>query len=539
MDRIEDRGVAREKSVRAEKSGRTRGEHAELLKKTSTAKAELATGDRPRRFAWVTAGLIVLALAAAIVDVGRERQRSIETGDAAIQALARVSDALWLADEARIHALLARLRVELRTGADWIGTGSVEGGAADPSAPRRRDTLLRRAIEGAPDVQSIDLVVAGPDGLVSVRVGPAIGPPGDLQGDEEGEVDAKTFWYSDVVQQAVEANGRRVARSAVEVVPGDVEGRARVRTVIALHDVDEIIQGVLIATIDLAPLASRLTSLSGAHLRFAVVTPDGARIGQAPHAPQGDIGPLLGEAGIANDAPEIVASDDFRSLVRPASRSGDEAVDLVFWLERDAPPSLIAAAGGSPWLAVIVSLVLLEGALLAWSRDRSTEPGPIATTARLRARSAARDEPVETGLFPLSDPSPSEGCELSVRHERFVLREWLSDVRGCLEREAATRGLTLDLRCERSLPLEVDQDPLWLGGLVVSLGREALDATRASRVALEVTGEGESGLRFQIDAGETDLESVVGMEVIAARLGATLEVSGRGRLAVVVPSAVA
>ena len=126
-----------------------------------------------------------------------------------------------------------------------------------------------------------------------------------------------------------------------------------------------------------------------------------------------------------------------------------------------------------------------------------------------------------------------------IRRERFVLRDWLADVRGCLEREAATRGLTLDLRCERSLPREIEQDPLWLGGLLVSLGREALDATRESRVALEVTGESDSALRFEIDAGDTDLAAVKGMHVIAGRLGAELDKRGPGRLAVVIPGTVA
>lgn len=124
-----------------------------------------------------------------------------------------------------------------------------------------------------------------------------------------------------------------------------------------------------------------------------------------------------------------------------------------------------------------------------------------------------------------------------VRNERFVLREWLADVRGCLEREAATRGLTLDLRCERALPREIEQDPLWLGGLLVSLGREALDATCSTRVALEVTDEGGDQLRFEVDAGDTELAPAAGMSVLAGRLGATLEGPRRGRIAVVVPSA--
>ena len=541
MDLEAHREVARAKSRRIGTFALTRGEHADVVKKTRTAQAVVANGSRPRRFAGLVAGLIVLAIAGSAYDLARDRKRALEAGDVALQSLARVSDALWLADEARIHALLARLRVELRTGATWTGTGDIENGATDPSAPRRRDTLLRRAIEGAPEVQSIDLVVAGPQGLVSVRVARELDPQATGEAAGEPEADAKSLWYSDVVQRAVEANGHRVARSAVALLPGDVEGRVLARTVIALHDVDEVVQGVLIATIDLEPLASRLASLSAEDLRFALVTQDGARVGQPPHAPRGEVASLLGEAMVANDAPEIVESEGLRSLLQPVTRSGDEPPDLAFWLERDAPPSILAAAAGSPWLAVLVSLALLEGALVAWSRDRSAGPGSVAAApgSRLRSRSVLDDETSGMSRSQSLDPGQSQDDEIAVRQERFVLRDWLADVRGCLEREAATRGLTLDLRCERSLPREIQQDPLWLGGLVISLGREALDATSASRVALEVTAEGESSLRFQIDAGDTDLEPVVGMDVIAGRIGATLEQAGRGRLAVVVAASIA
>ena len=134
-----------------------------------------------------------------------------------------------------------------------------------------------------------------------------------------------------------------------------------------------------------------------------------------------------------------------------------------------------------------------------------------------------------------ADGATDEG-DAPIRPERFVLRDWLADIRGCLEREAASRGLTLALRCEKSLPREIEQDPLWLGGLVVALGREALDATSASRVALEVWADADADLRFELDAGESDLTAGSGMGVIAERLGASLESSGRGRIAIVVPS---
>ena len=199
----------------ASEARRREGEHVKVVKKTRTAKTATRAGSRPRRLAWLSAGLFVATLGAGAFDLMHDRNRSIEAGDAAMHTLARVTDALWLADESRIHALLARLRVELRSGESWTGTGSVDDGAADQSASRRRDTLLRRAIEGAPEVRSIDLVVAGPNGLVSTRVEPEAGPRSAAEDDNERDARAKALWYSDVVQQAVEAKGRRVARSAV------------------------------------------------------------------------------------------------------------------------------------------------------------------------------------------------------------------------------------------------------------------------------------------------------------------------------------
>lgn len=520
-----------------------------MVKKTGASRTKITGEIGPRALAWASVGLLLACSILAGLDLVRERDRAIEVGDAAMQDLARVVDALHQADEARIHALLARIRIELRSVGSFARLGAADQGAADPASARQRDTLLRRALEGTDDVRSIDLLVAGQEGLARVRVEPEAQPMPELEDASERDARAKALWYSDVVQRAVEANGRRVARSAVARAGAEVGGAATVQTVLALHDAEEVVQGVLIATIDLVPLASRLGSLSSPSTRFALITPDGQAIGTPSHAPKGPIASHLREDGLVSEPrPEIAASDGLRSLVVPASPSEVGAPELAFWLECDAPPSLVVAAAGSPWLAVLAVSTLLSATLFARDRDRTRTPEGVdwktsvssrASSAAPSARAAqaldARAEAV--GTRP-ADPAPARG-ESPVCSERFVLRDWLADVRGCLEREAATRGLTLDLRCERTLPREIRQDPLWLGGLLVSLGREALDATSASRVALEVTEAGEDRLRFELDAGDTVLEAETGMEVIAGRLGATLEEVGRGRISVVVPASLA
>lgn len=513
-------------------------------------------GSGLRRLILASAGLVVLCAALATLDLRSERARSIESGDAAIRALARVAAALREADEARIHALLARLRIELRSNGLWTGLEPVgeSGSAAAVAAARQRDTLLRRAIEGSDDVRTIELVVAGPKGLVSASVG-SEGGSGVAQislaeADADPAARAKARWYSPVVQEAARANGRRVARGSAVRASGPSGDAATIEVVLAMHDAEDLVQGVLIATIELAPLANRLGGLASAATRFALVLPDGSSIAPSLHAPRGSITALLGPDGqISGEAAEIVEGDGLRSLLEPVPMVEADGVELGFWLERDAPLPFGQAAMRSPWLATLFALTLLTLTLFRWDRDRATRglaagaaacvpvtrPAPVETRAAEPSASRQVEAPGSAARnleAPAADPEP-----LPVRHERFVLREWLADVRGCLEREAATRGLTLDLRCERALPREIEQDPLWLGGLLVSLGREALDATNSTRVALEVTGEGSDRLRFEIDAGDTDLAGAAGMGVLAVRLGATIEATRRGRIAIVAPSA--
>jgi hypothetical protein len=523
-------------------------EHAIVAKKTGASRTVITGGSGPRRLAWAAVGLLVAAIGLGGLDLANDQKRAIESGDASLRELARVADALRQADEARIHALLARLRIELRSTGSWTRMGMADASASDPAVLRQRDTLLRRALEGTDDVRAVELLVAGSTGLYSARVEPD-GGPSVADEAEQRDARAKVLWYSDGVQAAIAANGRRMTRGAITHGGAENAGGATVQTVLALHSADEVVQGVLVATVDLVPLANRLGSISTGSTRFALVTPDGQILGTPSDAPIGPIAALLGEEGLAPEIPAaVVAGDGVRSLLMPASGTDEGPVELAYWLERDAPPSLGRAVVGSPWLAVWAALTGLAAASFSWGRDRArlsvgagtTVSGfPRGAVSSRASRAASMSSGARAGAHLEPGDPEAEPGEVQVRPERIVLRDWLADVRGCLEREAATRGLTLDLRCERSLPREFRQDPLWLGGLLVSLGREALDATRASRVALEVTESDGDRLCFEVDAGDTELEAVSGMQVIAERLGATLEGRGRGRISVVVPALLA
>ncbi len=526
-----------------------------MTRQSGRVRTGLTGGSGLRRLAWASLGLIAVCIGLAALDLRTERSRANEEADAAMRELARVAEALREADDARIHALLARLRIELRSSGTWkeLEPAGEERSAAAVAAARQRDTLLRRAIEGSDDVRKVELVVAGPKGLVSAAVGSEGDPTAEIAAAADGDADAraKARWYSQRVQEAVEANGRRVARGSVLRGPGESGDDAAVEVVLAVHDAEDLVQGVLIATIELAPLARRLGSLASATTRFALVLPDGTPIAPSQHAPTGSIAALLAADGrLPGEAGSIGEGEGVRSLLMPlVSREGGPAL-LALWLESDAPIAFVSAALRSAWPPALLALGLLTLTLFAWDQDRSKgnagpelaaqtpmRPRP-APSARVAAMPASPDSLDPGAAMRSGEASATDSDALpEVRHERFVLRDWLADVRGCLEREAATRGLTLDLRCERVLPREIEQDPLWLGGLLVSLGREALDVTRSSRVALEVTGEGEDRLRFELDAGDTELASATGMQVIADRLGATLEGRSRGRIAVVVPSA--
>ncbi|MBY0399649.1 hypothetical protein K2X89_05095, partial [Myxococcota bacterium] len=289
---------------------------------------------------------------------------------------------------------------------------------------------------------------------------------------------------------------------------------------------------------------TRLASLSTEAVRFSLVTAEGARIGgRATAAPERIAAGIAALGGEEDGAPASIDEEGgLRSLVRPASPRDEHGSSTYLWAETDAPTALLMAGLFGPWPLVVGGLGLLGAVVWLREGDRAAGEGARAPAARAGGRSSRGSLAAESHTTRSRVGGDSEGVDgetPTIRRERFVLRDWLADVRGCLEREAASRGLTLVLRCERTLPREIEQDPHWLGGLLVSLGRDALDATRATRVALEVSGGAGGDLRFDLDAGAADLEPVGGMGEIASRLGGSLEKTGRGRLALVLPDALA
>lgn len=522
-----------------------------MAKQTKSKTGAAGGAARPRKTPILAGGLLLAAIAVAGLDLVRERSAALASGEAELQATGRVAEALVGAEDARIQALLARLRIELRSNGGFAAFGAAGEKGVDAGIVRRIDNLLRRALEGTPEIVAFDFVVAGQDGIQGLHFDPATAPLREVESGSEAADRAKELWYADEVVEAVEAKGRRIVRGAVTVEAFGEGQRALARAVIALHDDEDVVQGALVATLDHVPLGTRLASLSTEAVRFALVTGQGARIaGTAEVASESvanRVAAALAVEADAEAAPAIAAEGGVRSLVRPASAEDTGGGALYFWIETDEPAPLWRAGLLGPWPLALAGLGLLVGVSVS-------RPGAIAGAAgtpmaaargvgRAAAALASRRPAAEQNGSALdgagSGAEGSEGDEPAIRRERFVLRDWLADVRGCLEREAASRGLTLVLRCDRALPREIEQDPHWLGGLLVSLGREALDATSATRVALEVRGGDDRALRFDLDAGEADLEPVGGMTAIAGRLGGAFEKGARGRLALVIPGALA
>ncbi|MHA7837552.1 MAG: hypothetical protein ACX98W_08855 [bacterium] len=154
------------------------------------------------------------------------------------------------------------------------------------------------------------------------------------------------------------------------------------------------------------------------------------------------------------------------------------------------------------------------------SRDRADEPGRVDGGSD-RGRVGEAGEADRTG------PTEGDGADgphaPPIAHEIFVLRDWLADVRSCLERDAARRGLRLEMRCARSLPKQLESDPVALGGLLVALGRDALDATADEQVAIEVLEGAQATLRFEIRGGSSALTPLPGLEAVAVDLGVAFD----------------
>ncbi len=233
--------------------------------------------------------VVVGACAWAARDVAfRLDQRRVQSSEL-IRDLSGMANRLYLADEARIDGLVERLRVELRAQELWSDSETVvalgtPGDERTQIDARRLRGVLRRGLTANEDVSALELIVAGHDGLSTFRLerGSA-GEQPEVLDSAAREGIAKALWYADEVRRSVVSAGRRVERSdlAFERI-GDAE-HPIIRVAIGLHDPAELVQGAVVASINVGALAARLETIPAADARITLLMADGGRL-TAPSA---------------------------------------------------------------------------------------------------------------------------------------------------------------------------------------------------------------------------------------------------------------
>ncbi|MAG33444.1 MAG: hypothetical protein CL908_21415 [Deltaproteobacteria bacterium] len=492
-----------------------------------------------RRSALALVGLTLVGLATwAVLDVSADEKHQRAVANAALQDLTAVAGALFAADEARFAGMLERARVELRAQGLWQNkkAGSEPGVEAwEDVEGRRLAASVRRALGASEGVLALELVVAGHDGLWSWRFEQdALPAPAAGSDPRERERMAKALWYADEVLRAVASNGRAVEWGDIVFEPVSDAGRVVLRVAIGLHAPGELVQGALVASLDLGGIAGRLEGLAGRGFQLSVLTPDGRRPAAALATADSyaRAAALAARAVGSTESAEVFVADGQLVYGAPLAHVDGSIANLLMLAETPVPPSGASAWLATPWLPCLIALALVS-TLASVLLLSSTNPRPLSPSSGQGAVAGEACDASEEGAEDGAIPAP----EIVVTREGFVLREWLADVRSCLEREAATRSLRLDLRCEKSLPAELDQDPAWLGGLVVAMGREALDTASGGWVSLEVAEDVDDTLRFEIAAADSRLGPVCGMQEVAERIGGHIEEGREGRMALVVPQA--
>jgi len=464
----------------------------------------------------------------AALDVGRQAERTRETRVESLESVARTANLLFQSEEDAIDGVLSRLRLEFRAQGAWNPdqpSAPIEGKTAPAVVPideRRLRGLMHRAIADSELLGALDLVIAGHDGL-SIRRVERDGTKSRSRewSEKEREANAKALWYAEEVRRAVTSRGRRIERGEL-VFEGEIP-RPLLRVAVGLHEASEVVQAVVVGSVDLSRLATRMAVLSPANGRVTLVNAEGRALD--PARAEGDVARGLIDLAMRIGSSET-PSDVFEAgprlvLGTPLANRNGGASELLLISEVDAPASGWAAWRTTPWPAALVVVSFMAVlALAGLIRSKSFAGAAI--------RTATTDDMETVDVEQDGTAAPSE---------TFLLREWLADIRGCLERDAASRGLSLDLRCERAMPDRVVSDSAWLGGLVLAMGREALDAAAEDRVLLEVFEDAGETLRFEVDAGGASLAPIGGMSQAANRVGGRLETMPEGRLALVVPAA--
>ncbi|MGB0622036.1 MAG: hypothetical protein ACPGVZ_21420 [Myxococcota bacterium] len=464
-------------------------------------------------------------------DVTSSEARQRDAAERDLVALADVVNALFLGEEARIDGELARLRTELRAQDAWAEPGAFEADAPDTTTdatPGDRDSIdgrrlkaaLRRALTHIDAFASIEVVVAGHDGLRLVGVDRD--EEGRARGSDWGPAErdgiAKAYWYAGEVSSAVESAGRRVERGEISF-EGVVE-RPVIRAAVGLHEPGDLVQGVLVAAIDLTELSARIAEVIPTDQRMTLLSAEGRPLdpGARDQATLERLRALTTRVFGEPDGMQVFEADGALVLGRPLVRADGGVATTLALLEVEAP-----LTGAAAWLAGLWPVVLALFTLVAGCAVFFIFRAPASGSNRART----------------SDSSGAgEGLEPAIElvSEKIDLRDWLGDIRGCLEREAATRGLAIDLRCEKSMPPEFESDPGWLGALVVAMGREALDATAEEKVLVEVLEDAGDTLRVQVEAGGVELRPIAGMNEVALGFGGRFEARAAGRLVLIVPS---
>lgn len=520
----------------------------------------------------VLALTLVVVVGVAVRDLQARRAAHQQTESAALERLGRLAESLAQSDHAQRVSEMRQLRAELRRQDLWLGIQAASGAAKAEAAeaaqtmvatPARRRESMRRLgmvaralLAGSDALQTVEIVVAARDGLALWKLGrDALAPRAERTGDgievpdgtevRTGEQDdrAQALWYAEDVQRAVVGAGRRVERIGLVAGEGidggpDISSQLAYRLSLALHEPGDIIQGVLVAQGDARGLARRIAALGGdgRSIELHSIAPPEAEA--APLAQPLRSREWLRRVRTQPGAPSSVFMSDGALVAGdPLMLVEGHPAELV-WLAWTTLPGLLPSIRATALPAALLSLVSVSSVAVwilwgtgAGRRRAASESSPAPTPAPAPApASAAAPHPPEEAVAGSPDSLPARS---GGGRELFVLREWLADVRSCLERDAARCGLGLDMRCARSLPQELEADPVALGALLLLLGREALDSTADEKVAIEVFEQAESTLRFELETGGTPLLPLVRLEAVAAQLGAALETGQAGRTALV------
>ncbi len=509
------------------------------------------------------------------ISIQKERSALLAEHAQSLEDLGKLTQQLFLAEEEELDSLLIRIRSDLRADGNWAAQAAPLSkrapslNASEEISPKQFEVQLgaavtgdrwrmvradlKRGLSGRADLRGLELVVADQAGLTAVRVvRTRDGVSEEFDDPRADKGIAKSIWYADEVRRAVAANGRRLERGTFSTSGVGESERTIIRVALGLHAPSELVQGVLVATVDVAPVADSLAALAGTGIDSRILSLDGRALSSSKRVspPTGTESEAITQTGPERDvslASRISAqetregafeADQYLVSGFPLLRSDGGLSESIVLMETRLPPADLMAQASTPWGIGLIALTIFSGLAIVFLirrgsvKDSASQENSTAPDTKTRSLEAGATDAEEA----LAEPSPATGEPLAaLARQSIVLRDWLGDVRGCLERDAATRGLSLNLKCERSLPQLIEQDPAWLGGLLIAMGQEALDATSEERVIVRVREDAHEVLRFEVDAGPIELKPVEGMVALGNELGGHFESGRDGGLAFLMP----